>query len=372
MYPTPTSPTLVVPSRVRTLDPAWADCDAALEGLLDPPIALAEQTTITRPPNENGLTYLADSIKTTSSGLSTQETSTAGKASPGITNDPLGPLRSALDPGPELGTSSTKPSYRAAGESDSHRSIVTVRHTTYHYTDNAPSHVRSRSISELLGRPHFEGEPTGPLGGPPSISSTTYAEDMSEIFLENSKSSYIVGGQTFAPGSPITLGGESSVVTYRMLTSSSQTFIAVGTTTTVPLDDKASSSPISAFIEASRGNFVLHGATLQSGESVTIGSSSSKSTLRMTTGRNPPELVVDESVTIPLEPAATCNNSSLPAKTSLPAIIRASTSRDSVPSPSSLSSNTSTKTSSSGGVDSMPAFCLCVLLLFLTGCILAC
>lgn len=33
MYPTPTSPTLVVPSRVRTLDPAWADCDAALEGL---------------------------------------------------------------------------------------------------------------------------------------------------------------------------------------------------------------------------------------------------------------------------------------------------------------------------------------------------
>ena len=124
---------------------------------------------------------------------------------------------------------------------------------------------------------------------------------MSEIFLENSKSSYIVGGQTFAPGSPITLGGESSVVTYRMLTSSSQTFIAVGTTTTVPLDDKASSSPISAFIEASRGNFVLHGTTLQSGESVTIGSRSLKSTLRMTTGRDPPELVVDASVTIPLE-----------------------------------------------------------------------
>ncbi|EMC93681.1 hypothetical protein BAUCODRAFT_250812 [Baudoinia panamericana UAMH 10762] len=38
-------PTLVVPTQIRALDPAWASCAVALEGLYDPPKALQEATT---------------------------------------------------------------------------------------------------------------------------------------------------------------------------------------------------------------------------------------------------------------------------------------------------------------------------------------
>ncbi|KAK4960355.1 hypothetical protein LTR10_003250 [Elasticomyces elasticus] len=39
-------PTLVVPTEIRTLDPAWATCGNALEGLYDPPKALTAATTL--------------------------------------------------------------------------------------------------------------------------------------------------------------------------------------------------------------------------------------------------------------------------------------------------------------------------------------
>ncbi|KAK5718807.1 hypothetical protein LTR17_015641 [Elasticomyces elasticus] len=39
-------PTLVVPTEIRTLDPAWATCGVALEGLYDPPKTLTAATTL--------------------------------------------------------------------------------------------------------------------------------------------------------------------------------------------------------------------------------------------------------------------------------------------------------------------------------------
>jgi hypothetical protein len=49
------------------------------------------------------------------------------------------------------------------------------------------------------------------------------------------QSEYVVNGRTFAPGLPITLTGDNGPVTFQLLTSASSTFVALGTTTTIPL-----------------------------------------------------------------------------------------------------------------------------------------
>ncbi|KAK1067572.1 hypothetical protein LTR74_006242 [Friedmanniomyces endolithicus] len=49
IYPSSYFPTLVVPSQMRSLDPAWEDCDVGLDGLYDPPVALTPQTVMATP-----------------------------------------------------------------------------------------------------------------------------------------------------------------------------------------------------------------------------------------------------------------------------------------------------------------------------------
>ncbi|TKA82878.1 hypothetical protein B0A55_00954 [Friedmanniomyces simplex] len=46
IYPSSWNPTLVVPSQLRSMDPAWQSCAIGLEGLYDPPLALTPQTVL--------------------------------------------------------------------------------------------------------------------------------------------------------------------------------------------------------------------------------------------------------------------------------------------------------------------------------------
>ena len=140
----------------------------------------------------------------------------------------------------------------------------------------------------------------------------------------NSKSQFVVNGQTLAPGTPITLDGEDGPVTFRMLTTSSHTFIAIGTSETVPLGGTTSiqSDAALAFTQASDGNFVLHGTTLASGKPVTIGTGSFQTTLRMTTVNSTPAIILDGSLTELLGHATQPETSSSSIETSLPAIIK--------------------------------------------------
>ncbi|KAK0260045.1 hypothetical protein B0A54_09532 [Friedmanniomyces endolithicus] len=49
IYPSSYFPTLVVPFQMRSLDPAWEECDVGLDGLYDPPVALTPQTAMATP-----------------------------------------------------------------------------------------------------------------------------------------------------------------------------------------------------------------------------------------------------------------------------------------------------------------------------------
>lgn len=134
------------------------------------------------------------------------------------------------------------------------------------------------------------------------------------------KSQYVINGQTLAPGSPITLPGDDGPVTFRMLTLHSRTYIAVGTTKTVPLDGTTSTANALAFTRASNGDFVLHGTTLASGQPITIGRGTDRTTLRLTSVRGTPAIVVNNATTELLgHNAVSSSMGALPSITSLPA-----------------------------------------------------
>lgn len=148
----------------------------------------------------------------------------------------------------------------------------------------------------------------------------------------NSRSQFVVDGQTLAPGLPITLHEEGSPETFRMLTSSSHTYVAIGTSTTIMLADNpatvASDESIATlhFLQALDGNFVLHGTTLVSGYPVTIGSGSAKTTLRLTTISSKPAVVLDETVTEQLGRVTPSSHITSSPDLSLPSITRGPTS----------------------------------------------
>ena len=87
-------PTLVVPTQIRDIDPAWATCAVALDGLYDPPKALTAQTTADGP-----------SLAPTTAA---SPASTATNASPEPTSAPLSSQPSSVaDPSQESRPTST-------------------------------------------------------------------------------------------------------------------------------------------------------------------------------------------------------------------------------------------------------------------------
>lgn len=120
----------------------------------------------------------------------------------------------------------------------------------------------------------------------------------------DSQGQYIINGLTFAPGIPLTMTRDGGPVTFEMLTTGTQTYIAVGMSTTIRLDGANQQNRVStdhlsalAFTRASDGIFVLHGTTLVPGSPVTIGSGISKTTLEITTIHHTPAVVVDGTLT---------------------------------------------------------------------------
>ena len=162
----------------------------------------------------------------------------------------------------------------------------------------------------------------------------------------DSNGQYVVDGQTFAPSIPITLTRKDGPVTYRMLTTGTRTYIAVGTSTTVPLgaphSEGLSTGDVAAleFTRASNGDFVLHGTTLVSGLPITIGIGVSRTTLRITTIHHTPAVVVDGTLTERLVHDEKSSTSA--SSTALPRITSA-------PPPRGSTHRTSSETSKSSG-----------------------
>ena len=136
---------------------------------------------------------------------------------------------------------------------------------------------------------------------------------------------WIVNGETFAPGSVITLKEEGHVATFSMLTSVGRTFVAVDTSTTVPLGAKSSTTPPLALTRASNGNFVLSGTTLEPGKPVTIGQAGAETTLEVTSVNSTPAIVLDGTATDLLGVATLSSDIASSSATSLPITTRAST-----------------------------------------------
>ncbi len=167
----------------------------------------------------------------------------------------------------------------------------------------------------------YDHNSTAPAGSARKGGSSHFTSAADDIVSMNSRSQYVVDGQTLAPSSPITLTGNAGPVTFRMLTSSSRTFVAIGSTTTIPLFEASSSAVPLAFTKASDGNFVLHGTTLASGKPVTVGEGIDRTTLRMTTVSGAPAVVVDGTTTKLLGHAPVASSAGQSVSGSLPPVI---------------------------------------------------
>lgn len=138
-----------------------------------------------------------------------------------------------------------------------------------------------------------------------------------------SGSAFLLGSQTIAPGSTVTVGTGSGEATYSMFESKGATCLADETDTvkcgpdpsgrpSVDLDDLA-------FTRASNGNFVLDGTTLEPGEAITVGSGRDRTTVAMTSLQSAPAIVIDGTMTAQLSGFPNAMNSSS-SSTSLPAV----------------------------------------------------
>ncbi|KAK5696109.1 hypothetical protein LTR97_008529 [Elasticomyces elasticus] len=79
-------PTLVVPTQIRNLDPAWATCAVALDGLYDPPKVLTAQTTMAGP--ASSAHTIAASPASSAVNVSPQPTPAQSTAQPSTVADP--------------------------------------------------------------------------------------------------------------------------------------------------------------------------------------------------------------------------------------------------------------------------------------------
>ena len=156
-----------------------------------------------------------------------------------------------------------------------------------------------------------------PIRHASSLTQSTISQDY--------RDSWIVNGETFAPGSVITLGGERDPKTFSMLTSIGHTFIAIGTSTTIPFGTKSSANPPLDFTRASNGNFVLSGTTLKPGKPITIGSAGAETTLKVTLLNSTPAILLDGTATDLLGVATLSSDIAPSSATGLPVITQALT-----------------------------------------------
>ncbi|KAK3629541.1 hypothetical protein LTR56_017970 [Elasticomyces elasticus] len=97
-------PTLVVPTQIRDLDPAWATCAVALDGLYDPPKVLTAQTTVAGP--ASSAHTIAASPASSAVNVSPQPTSAQSTTRP---NEITTPGLESTDSSNALGQTTTQP-----------------------------------------------------------------------------------------------------------------------------------------------------------------------------------------------------------------------------------------------------------------------
>lgn len=216
-------------------------------------------------------------------------------------------LQTGLDPGPEDPRSKphrskhTKdPGRNHLHSNESHRSpSVEIASSMFHGNTDPSSSVQKdsplASSTHLRKKTHTS---ESNAHSKPRVHSIDSSQQTNQLRIStDSQGQYVVDGQIFAPGQPLTLSKEAGPATYRMLVKGGDTYIAIGTSTTVPFGTPTDDVAAMKFTRASDGNFVLHGTTLVSGEPITIGSGDSQTTLRMTTVHSNPAVIIDGTLT---------------------------------------------------------------------------
>lgn len=244
-------------------------------------------------------------------------------------NDENGHERSHASDGPRTGTSEVSPPPRSKHPNNTHNTRTSANPTSHPNIESTSSdteafynqqhHTIDRATGAGTREPGAHISETSQLEDPHGLPSTK------AFISKNSLSEYVINGETLAPSSPVTVTGEEGPVTIRMLTSSSRTLVALGTTTTLDTSGKSSSPSPLAFTRASDGNVVLHGTTLASGVLITIGDVGHRTTLRLTTVSNAPAIVVNGNTTELLGHNTQTRRPSVSKSISLPVITDVST-----------------------------------------------
>ncbi|KAL7927655.1 hypothetical protein ACQKWADRAFT_277416 [Trichoderma austrokoningii] len=184
--PDPCHPTIVIPDRVRSLQPGWGAClSDAIGGFYDPPSALSPVSELVP---TSALPPPASTTPSPPRRTNPLPGSTAGRGN----NGP--------QPSSSPGSSNDKPPPPPTGDNNNVGGASTAAGGT---SENAsPSQTPSQNGGAANSSP--ASQQTGSAGQPPSsvivIGSAT--------FSENSKSEFVFGSTTLTPGgAPLTLGG---------------------------------------------------------------------------------------------------------------------------------------------------------------------
>ncbi|KAK0868598.1 hypothetical protein LTR87_014084 [Friedmanniomyces endolithicus] len=166
----------------------------------------------------------------------------------------------------------------------------------------------------------------GITASPVVMASTSTAESGSSVQGHStaltSATQYVVGGQTLTPGSSITVGSGSATTIVALPTDASQTYLVVGSSTSIVQQQSAVSSaivfagvtaspkPVAATIAGSNPNtvlpdssntaglatqYVVAGQTLVPGSSITVGSGEATTVVALRTGSSNTLLIVGSS-----------------------------------------------------------------------------
>lgn len=281
IYPTSWNPTLVVPTQVRQLDPAWQSCSFGLEGLYDPPQALTPQVAMAQPTTTPPMPY--SGTKSASPGATLSPSLSASQVATTIvvavpTDTPTGTHLSSSTKGEsslasEAPLSSESPTISSEEQNQGTYSAAIIDdpepsstpHSRARSSDiigsvDIASESRSAGLqSTTVGRSHAAAAATiilvtgttstvlgsaalamtlpsrsTPASALPAQSATSdEVPGLSVTIQIDGHGGDVVNGNTLAIGSNVIVSDATTSLTLSILSSARAGFLAVGTLTTV-------------------------------------------------------------------------------------------------------------------------------------------
>lgn len=216
--------------------------------------------------------------------------------------------QTADDPGPSAVSASSVTILTKTSQAEDTGAVVVA---------NSESTVTLATISTTTRDGHV-----GSVASAGTISAISSAVNRPLVSAINN-GGFVVNGETLVPGSAITIASQNSAVTASMFTDSSETYIALGTSTTiglgipdVPLSIVATYTAGSmTFASASDGGLVIDGTTLETGSEVTVGTGEARTALSLASVGGTPAVVVGGTTTEAFGSIGQANTQSLPAVT---------------------------------------------------------